>query len=404
MTVDAGREHPGALRGVRVLDLSRILSGPFATMVLADLGADVVKVEDARHGDDTRQWGPPYQGGEATYFLAVNRNKRSIAVDLKSPDGLAVARRLAERADVLVENFRPGTAARLGLGYDELSTCNPRLVYASISGYGQTGPMAAEPGYDAVAQALSGVMSVTGEADGPPVRVGVSSADLAAGMWAVIGILAALRARDSTGRGQWVDVSLLDGHVAWLTYVAAGYFATGKTPRRYGSAHPSIVPYQAFPTAEGHLMLAVGNDRLWRACCQVLGLSHLADDPRFRANPDRVRHRGELLALIERALAARGAAEWAGLLAAAGVPAAPINTVPEALAHPQVLARDMVVELDHPTAGRIRALGSPLKLSADPPALRSAPPLHGQHTAEVLHELGYTSDEVERLRSTGALR
>lgn len=394
----------GALSGLRVLDLTRILSGPFASMTLADLGADVVKVEDPARGDDTRQWGPPFQGDEAAYFLSVNRNKRSIALDLKAPDGRRVAERLAASADVLVENFRPGTAARLGLGYPQLSAINPRLVYASISGYGQTGPYAGEPGYDAIAQALSGIMSVTGEADGPPVRVGVSTADLGAGMWALVGILAALHARHRTGRGQWVDVSLLDGQVAWLTYVAAGHFATGATPQRYGSAHPTIVPYQAFPTDDRHLMVAVGNDALWRRFAPVLGLDHLIDDPRFATNPSRVEHRDQLLPVIEATLATRGADDWAKLLAAAGVPAAPINTVDQALQHPQVLARGMVAELDHPTAGRLRAVASPVKLSSHPPTVRTAPPAQGEHTDAVLGQMGYGPAAIERFRATGVIR
>lgn len=394
----------GALAGIRVLDLSRILSGPFASMILADLGADVIKVEDTRKGDDTRQWGPPFQGDDAAYYLSVNRNKRSISVDLKSERGRDAVLRLADRADVLLENFRPGTAARLGFGYADLAARNPGLVYASISGYGHTGPYAQRPGYDAIAQAMSGIMSVTGEADGPPVRMGTSGADLGAGMWAVIGVLAALNARHATGRGQHVDVSLLDGQVAWLTYVAGGYFAGGDTPRRYGSAHPTIVPYQALPTADGHLMVAVGNDGLWRRFTAVLGRDDLTDDPRFATNPDRVRNRDELLALLEEALGARTSAEWAELLTAAGVPSGPINTVPEALAHPQVLARDMVVEIDHPKAGRMRTLGSPVKLSEQPPSVRSAPPALGQHTDEILAELGMTAEEIAALRDEGAVR
>ncbi|WP_433183161.1 CaiB/BaiF CoA transferase family protein [Actinoallomurus sp. CA-150999] len=394
----------GALEGVRVLDLSRILSGPFASMILADLGADVIKVEDTRKGDDTRQWGPPFQGDDAAYFLSVNRNKRSISVDLKTEKGRDAVQRLADRADVLLENFRPGTAARLGLGYEELSARNPGLVYASISGYGHTGPYAERAGYDAIAQAMSGIMSVTGESGGSPVRMGTSGADLGAGMWAVIGVLAALNARRQTGRGQHVDISLLDGQVAWLTYVAGGYFATGETPRRYGSAHPSIVPYQALPTADGHLMVAVGNDGLWRRFADAVGLGHLADDPRFATNPDRVQNREELLTLLEEALAARTSDEWTEILTEAGVPAGPINTVPEALSHPQVLAREMVVETEHPGAGRLRMLGSPIKLSAQPPAVRSAPPGLGEHTDEVLAELGLTAEEIAAMREEGAIR
>ncbi|MFD0547324.1 CoA transferase [Streptomyces mexicanus] len=389
---------------MRVLDLSRILSGPLATMVLADLGADVVKVEDTKDGDDTRQWGPPFQGTEAAYFLAANRNKRGVCVDLKAERGREFVLRLAERADVLVENFRPGTAARLGLGYEELSARNPGLVYASISGYGQTGPWAARPGYDAIAQAQSGMMSITGERGGPPMRPGVATADIGAGMWAVIGILAALHARRATGRGQHVDVSLLDGQLAWLTYVAGGYFATGDTPGPHGSAHPTIVPYQALATADGHVMVAAGNDRLWRRFAEVIGEPQLADDPRFATNPDRVRHRDALVPLLEAALTRRSGAAWAEALDAAGVPCAPISTVDQALSSPQALAREMVCVLRHPTAGELRTVGSPLKLSATPARIRTAPPLLGQHTDDVLAETGYSAREIEELRATGAVR
>ncbi|GAA4613534.1 CaiB/BaiF CoA-transferase family protein [Actinoallomurus liliacearum] len=394
----------GALAGVRVLELSRILSGPFAGMILADLGAEVIKVEDTRKGDDTRQWGPPFQGDDATYFLSINRNKRSISVDLKTDKGREAVQRLADRADVVLENFRPGTAARLGFGYEELSARNPGLVYASISGFGQTGPYAERAGYDLIAQAMSGIMSVTGAADGPPVRMGTSAADLGAGMYAVIGILAALHARRFTGRGQHIDISLLDGQISWLTYVAGNHFATGETPRRYGSAHPSIVPYQALPTADGHLMVAIGNDGLWRRFATAVGRGDLAEDPRFATNADRVHHREELLGLLRAALSSRTSAAWAEALTEAGVPAGPINTVPEALDHPQVRARDMVVEVDHPGAGRLRMVGSPLKLSAHPPAVRSAPPGLGEHTDEVLAELGLGPDEIAAMREEGAVR
>ncbi|MEV6942776.1 CaiB/BaiF CoA-transferase family protein [Streptomyces sp. NPDC051172] len=402
--MSAGHGAPAALAGVRVLDLSRILSGPVATMVLADLGAEVIKVEDTKDGDDTRQWAPPYQGDESAYFLAANRNKRGIGVDLKSEQGREFVLRLADRADVVVENFRPGTADRLGLGYGDLSARNPGLVYASISGYGQTGPWASRPGYDAIAQAQSGMMSITGEVGGPPLRPGVATADIGAGMWATIGILAALYSRKSTGRGQHVDVSLLDGQLAWLTYVAGGYFATGKTPGPHGSAHPTIVPYQALPTADGHLMIAAGNDKLFGRLTEVLGVPDLAVDPRFAGNPDRVRHRRTLIPLLEAALARHGSAEWAELLDAAGVPCAPIATVADALSSPQAEARGMVVELDHPTVGQLHAVGSPLKLSHTPARIRSAPPLLGQHTDEVLAETGYGPEEIAELHATGAVR
>ncbi|MCX5339216.1 CaiB/BaiF CoA transferase family protein [Streptomyces atratus] len=395
---------PAALAGIRVLDLSRILSGPFATMVLADLGAEVIKVEDTRGGDDTRQWGPPFQGPESSYFLSANRNKRGISVDLKTEGGRDLVLRLADRADVLVENFRPGTAERLGLGYAALAERNPRLVYASISGYGHTGPWSARPGYDAIAQAESGMMSITGEAGGPPLRPGVATADLGAGMWATIGILAALQARTHTGRGQHLDVSLLDGQLTWLSYVASGWFTTGNPPARHGSAHPTIVPYQALATADGHLMVAVGNDRIWQRFTHALDAPDLAEDPRFTTNPDRVRHRGQLIPLLEDVLAQRSTKGWAAILEDAGVPCAPISSVAEALTSPQAVARGMVTELNHPAAGRIRTVGSPLRLSATPTRIHSAPPTVGQHTDEVLIEAGYDPAHVAQLRAEGAVR
>ncbi|NUP74460.1 MAG: CoA transferase [Sinomonas sp.] len=397
-------DAPGPLRDLVVLDLSRILSGPFATMTLADLGADVIKVEQPGRGDDTRQWGPPFQGDQAAYYLSVNRNKRSLAVDLKSPGGLAAVRRLARRADVIVENFRPGTAERLGLGYEELSAENPGLVYASISGYGQTGPEASRAGYDAIAQARSGIMSVTGEAEGPPVRVGVSSADLIAGTWAVIGILAALHEKQRTGQGQWVDISLLDGSVSWLTYVASGYFASGEIPRRYGSAHPTIAPYQAFPTADGFVMLAVGNDGLWRKFASAVGRPELAEDPRFATNPLRVAHREELIAIIEQILPTAPTDTWVARLDAAGVPVGPIQTVGEALADPQVLARGMVAEIEHPQAGRLKTVACPIRLTRTPASVRTPPPLLGQHSDDVLAAYGYSRSDIEQLHESGAVQ
>jgi crotonobetainyl-CoA:carnitine CoA-transferase CaiB-like acyl-CoA transferase len=375
-------------------------------MILGDLGADVIKVEDIWHGDDTRRWGPPFQGEDAAYFLSVNRNKRGLSIDMKSGDGREITQRLARSADILIENFRPGAAARLGLGYEELSAQNPRLIYASVSGYGQTGPSAQLPGYDAVAQAVSGMMSITGQPapDGEPVRTGFSSADIGGGMFAVIGILAALHVRESTGQGQHVDISLLDGQIAWLTYVAGRYFATGATPVRHGSAHESLTPYDVFAASDAPLMVAVGSDGLWRRFTAATGLDDLTDDPRYATNPDRVRNRDTLRPRIEKALALRTSAEWTGLLAAAGVPAGPVNTVPEALEHPQVLARDMVVELDHPVAGKLKTLGSPVKLSATPPTLRRPPPVLGQHTDEILAEAGLTAPQIAALREQGVIR
>ena len=397
------RDRPGALRGLKVLDLTRILAGPFCTMILADLGADVIKVENPAGGDDTRAWGPPFIGDDAAYYHAVNRNKRDIAVDLKSPEGLDIVRRLALSADVVVENFRPGTVAKLGLSYEQLSAMNPALVYASISGFGQTGPWSSQAGYDATAQALSGVMSVTGPVEGEPVRFGVSGADLGAGMWAAIGLLAALRERDSSGRGQYVDVALLDGQVAWLTYLASGYLASGDVPRRYGSAHPTIVPYQAFPTREGEIMIAAGNDTLWVRLAETIGLSSLSDDARFATNTDRVLHRDELLPKIAEALARRTSIEWQSVLEAAGVPSAPVNDVSQALANEQVAARDMVWTVPHPKHGNVKVVGSPIKLSATPPRGESASPMLGQHTRSILDSLGLTPDAVSDLEHRGVV-
>jgi len=397
-------ERSGALSGVRVLDLTRILSGPFASMILADLGADVIKVEDTKGGDDTRHWGPPFQGADAAYFHSVNRNKRSLAVDLKSEAGLGIVLQLADSADVVLENFRPGTAQRLGLGYAALSARNSRLVYGSVSGYGHTGPLSERAGYDAIAQAMSGAMSVTGAQDGEAVRFGVAGADLGAGMWVTIGVLSALWSRQSTGVGQHVDISLLDGQVSWLTYVAQNYFASGVTPRRYGSAHPNIVPYQGFTTGDGDIMVAVGNDALWHRFAPVLGLDDLVDDPRFATNPDRVANREVLLPLLTEALAARSAAEWSDLLSEAGVPVGPINTVDEALELPQLWARQMVVDLPHPVQGSVRTLGSPIKLSRTPATLRHASPTQGEHTTAILTALGRSVDEIQRLVADGSVR
>jgi crotonobetainyl-CoA:carnitine CoA-transferase CaiB-like acyl-CoA transferase len=394
----------GPLAGVRILDLSRILSGPFATMIFADLGADVIKLENPHTGDDTREWAPPYQGDQSAYFLAVNRNKRGIAVDLKAARGREIAMRLVDISDVVIENFRPGTAGRLGLGYDELSARNPRLIYASISGFGQTGPYVSEPGYDAIAQALGGLMSVTGEADGAPVRVGNSAADLGAAMWAAIGILASLHARHTTGRGEWIDISLLDGQIASLTYLAGGYFASGEVPRRYGSAHPSIVPYQALRTADGHLMVAVGNDTLWQRFAPLIGLPELVDDPRFVSNPQRVANRAQLIPLIEAALATRSSAAWAEDLTRVGIPAGAINSIAAALEHPQVQARNMVLTTEHPTAGTLRMTASPIKLSQYTATVRRPPPVLGEHTDEVLGELGYSDADIATLRDEGVIR
>ncbi len=398
---------PGPLAGIRVLDLTRALSGPFATMILGDLGADVIKVEDTWYGDDTRRWGPPFQGDDAAYFLSINRNKRGLSVNLKTPEGREIAQRLAKSSDILMENFRPGTAARLGLGLLEGALPpEPRPDLRLDQRLRADRAERGLPGYDAVAQAVSGMMSVTGEAGGEPVRSGTSLADVGAGMWALIGILAPLHARHATGRGQLIDISLLDGQVAWLTYVAGKYFATGVTPGRHGSAHESLTPYQVFPTADHLLMVAVGSDGLWQRFTAATGLDELTGDPRYATNPDRVTNRDTLIPRITKALAARGCAEWAipHRLNAAGVPAGPVNTVPAALEQPQVVAREMVVELEHPVAGMLRMLGTPVKLSAQPASIRRTPPVLGQHTDEILAEAEYSAGRIAELREAGVIR
>ncbi|ACZ40406.1 Formyl-CoA transferase [Sphaerobacter thermophilus DSM 20745] len=391
----------GPFAGVRVLDLSRILSGPYCTMVLADFGAEVIKVERPGAGDDTRHWGPPFVGGESGYFLSINRNKKSITVDMSTPEGREIIYRLARTADVAIENFRPGTADRLGIGYERLRQENPSIIYCSISGFGQTGPYRDRPGYDALAQAMSGMMAITGEPDGPPMKHGMSIADIGAGMWAVFAIAAALYHRERTGEGQAIDVSLLDAQLSWLTYAAGNYFASGKNPGRYGSAHPNIVPYQPFATADGYIMLAVGNDRLWQQFCQAAGRPELADQPGFRTNAERVTNRADVVATVGAIMAQRTTAEWMELLERAGVPAGPINTVEQILHDPHVLAREMVVTLQHPTAGEVKTVGIPAKLSDTPGTVRSAPPLLGQHTDEVLAELGYDAAAIADLRERG---
>ena len=402
-TPSPSREEPGALDGVTVLDLTRVLSGPYCTMMLADMGARVVKVEQPGKGDDTRAWGPPFQAGESAYFLSVNRNKESITLNLKHPDGRRVLDALLERADVLVENFRPGTLERMGLGYAEVARRRPGLVYCSISGFGQTGPRRREPGYDAVLQGEGGLMSITGEQDGPAYRLGVAIADIVSGMFSAYGVAAALLARHRTGRGQLVDVGMLDAVAAVLTYQAGIYFATGTAPGRLGNRHPTITPYESLETADGELVVAVGNDQLWRTFCGVLGADDLADDPRFRTNKDRVAAREALRPMLVERLRARPAAEWLADLKAAGVPCGGVRDLEQVFTDPQVLERAMVVALDHPVAGAIRQLGVPVKLGGTPGAVRTPPPTLGQHTAAILGELGIGDAEAARLRAAGAI-
>lgn len=392
------------LDGLLVLDLSRVLAGPYCTQQLADMGATVIKVERPGSGDDTRAFGPPFLGGESCYYLSVNRNKHSLTLNLKHEEGRAIACRLAERADVVVENFRPGAAARLGLDYPSLSACNGRLIYASISGYGHTGlpEYFGRPGYDVVIQGLGGGASITGEPDGEPMKSGNSIADLMAGLLAFQGILLALIARQRTGRGQWVDISMLDGQVSLLSYHAGRYFGTGVVPHRMGNRHPTIVPYQTFQASDGYFNLAVGNDRLWARFCGAIGRTELEQDPRFVTNADRVSNAEVLLPKLREAFAQEPVQHWLDLFAAAGVPAGPILDLAGTLSHPQVLARSMVTDLPHATAGTVRVTGCPIRLSDTPGSVRTAPPRLGEHSAEVLQDyLGLSAEEVADLRQRG---
>jgi crotonobetainyl-CoA:carnitine CoA-transferase CaiB-like acyl-CoA transferase len=392
------------LDGLTVIDLTRVLSGPYCTMLLADMGARVIKIEQPGRGDDTRGWGPPFVGSESAYFLSINRNKESLTLDLKRDAGRALLERLLARADVLVENFRPGTMQRLGLGYDALAPRYPSLVYCSISGFGQTGPRRDQPGYDAVIQGEGGLMSITGEQHGPPLRLGVAISDIVSGMFAAQGIAMALLARHRTGRGQHVDIGMLDSTAALLTYQAAIYFATGTSPARLGNRHPTIVPYETFPAADGDLVLAVGNDELWRAFCRATGLTALADDPRFATNRARVQHYDALKPQLDARLRAHTRAEWIERLAAEGVPCGSVRAIADVLTDPQLDARDMIAAVEHATLGPLRTLGLPIKLSDTPGRVRTAPPTLGQHTQSILRDdLGLDDGEIARLHEAGVL-
>jgi crotonobetainyl-CoA:carnitine CoA-transferase CaiB-like acyl-CoA transferase len=406
---------PGALSHIRVLDLSRVLAGPWAGQILADLGAEVIKVERPGSGDDTRHWGPPFlrdeagaETGESAYFLSANRNKQSLTVDFTRPEGQRLIRELAAQSDVLLENFKVGGLAAYGLDYAALKALNPRLVYCSITGFGQDGPYAGRPGYDFMIQALGGLMSLTGRAEGEPgagpVKVGVALTDILTGLYSGVAVLAALQHRERSGEGQHVDMALLDVQAACLANQAMNYLTTGVAPRRLGNAHPNIVPYQDFPTADGDFILTVGNDGQFRKFCEVAGRPEWADDPRFASNRARVAHRTELIALIRQATVFRTTAQWVEALQSAGVPCGPINDLAQVFADPQVLARGLKVDMPHPTAGQVPQVASPIRLSATPVEYHSPPPLLGEHTEAVLARLlGLDAAAITSLREAGVI-
>jgi crotonobetainyl-CoA:carnitine CoA-transferase CaiB-like acyl-CoA transferase len=391
------------LDGVRVIDFTRILAGPFGAMFLGDMGAEVIKVEEPGKGDDTRGW-PPFIGGEATYFLSVNRSKKSLTLNMKAPEGLAILRKLIAKADVVLENFRPGTMERLGVGYESLRSINPRLVYCAISGFGESGPEASRPGYDLIVQGESGVMDLTGFPDGPPVKVGNSIADLVAGMSAAQGITLALLARERTGRGQKVEIGMLDVMAALLTYQAGLYWNAGGRPGRRGNQHPSIVPYEVFRAEDAYLTLGVANNSLWEKACRALGREDLARDPRFDTEAKRVSNRDVLVPLLNELLSTRPAAEWLTRLDQAGVPVGRIKTVAEVCESPHLEARGMVVRLKHPKAGSITVMGVPVRLHETPGAATTPPPLLGEHTDEILTRLlRIPQAKVDALRAAGVI-
>ena len=391
-----------ALEDIKVVDLTRTLAGPFCTMMLGDMGADVIKIEEPNRGDETRSW-TPFWNGEGTQFLTFNRNKRSLSLNLKEKEATEIVLGLAAKSDVMIESFRAGALDRMGLGYDAVREVNPGIVYCSISGYGRTGPMADMPGYDLIIQAYSGLMNLTGDPDGAPMRVGFSLVDLFTGMMAYGCILTALRHKEKTGEGQWIDTSLLDGQVATMSYHATGYMSTGVEPKRLGSGHPSLVPYQSFTASDGFFILACGNDGLYQRMCQGIGRPELAEDPRFLTNTDRVEHRSECVEIFNGIFVKETVAHWVELISKAGVPCGPINRVSDVVNDPQVAARNMIADMPHPKVPDLRVPASPLKLTKTPPTIRRTPPDLGQDNDDILAESGYDAGQISALRKKGVI-
>ena len=390
------------LEGIKVLDLSRALAGPYCTMLLGDMGAGVIKIERPGKGDDSRAWGPPFIKGESAYFLSVNRNKKSITLNLKSEKGKEIFFKLVKISDVLIETNRPGVMEKLGLSFEKVKKINPKIVYCSISGFGQTGPYKLRPGFDQVIQGMGGLMSITGEENRPPTKVGVAITDVGAGMYAAIGILAALLRRDKTGEGEYIDVSTLDGTISWLTYQSGRYFASGEVPKPMGSGHPLIVPYQAFKTKDIHINIAVGNDSLWRKFCETMELD-MADDPKFSTNAKRVENKGELIKILNEILSKKTGKEWLEILNKAGIPCGPIYKLNDMFSDPHVLSRGMVSEIEHPKAGKIKVTGVPIKFKNSPGKIRLHPPLLGENNFEILEEIGYKKGEIEKFKEEGVI-
>lgn len=392
----------GPLSGIRVLDLTRAMAGPFCTQLLGDMGAEVIKVEHPQGGDETRRWGP-FWNGVSCYFLSANRNKKSVALDLKSETGREIALRLARRSDVVVENFRPGAVARLGLDYETLAASNPRLIYCSLSGFGQNGPRAQEPAYDLLMQGFAGLMRLTGFPDGSPVRAGLPVSDLAAAVYAAFGIASALFQRERDGRGQKVETSLMEGQISWLSYYLVGYFADGVVPKGMGSAHHSLTPYKAYEAQDDYFVLAVGNDGLWRRLCEAIGAPEMVNDPRFATNVERLKNRETMDARLEAIFGQRPAEEWIACISTAGVPCGPINTMDRIAADPQVHHMAMVQSVSHPEIPDLKLSGIPVRFSETPGTIQSPPPLLGEHTDEILSDLGYRGEQIVALRQAGVV-